>query len=106
MVDRHVAYVARTPGHKCLRCGKDISNRVASVKYCYECKKAIDKENHVKRKIYVAELEQRDKAKQLTFTLVKGMPVYYCPVCLRGYENTSLLDTFCRQCGQRLREEE
>ena len=51
-----VGYFRRTPGHKCERCGKDISNRHKTTKYCQECYNVVNRERKRKQDTYHAHL--------------------------------------------------
>ena len=93
-----MAYIARTPGLKCQRCGKDISERSSSTKWCFECGKEINRINAEKRKEYLATLEARDKPMQVRKPIENDH--FYCTGC------ESIITTehqaFCSNCGQRL----
>jgi hypothetical protein len=96
------SYLLRAPGQKCTRCGKDISDRAKGTQHCSACQHIIDTENAIKRKERKKLLEARDtvmppihKHEGKTYELV-------CAVC--GARALANMDTFCRQCEQRLKE--
>ena len=96
------SYLLRAPGQKCARCGKDISDRAKGTQHCTACQHVVDTENEIKRKARKKLLEARDTAippvhkhEGKTYELV-------CAVC--GARALANMDTFCRQCGQRLKE--
>ena len=91
-----MAYVARTPGQKCQRCGKDNSNRVAGTKWCYECAKIINREAIKRKRAYLLSLEARDKPKIIAN---KGTGKPACGLCNEPIQYAFI---FCPMCGQRI----
>lgn len=92
-----IYYVAYTPGLRCTICGKDISGRTATTKYCYECAKKIRAQQAKKIKEYTEMLKARDTVMRPCAGNCKvcGSPV------LDGFEQVY----FCFFCGQRIKEE-
>lgn len=87
-------YISRTPGLKCQKCGRDISGRAASTKWCFDCSKEVAKLADREHKKYIAILEARDK-------VISTDNKYICPVCAKvSFEDPF----FCGYCGQRLKE--
>lgn len=82
-------YYSRSPGHVCERCGKDISNRHRSTKYCRSCYNELAKERKHQQELYHAHLEARDKVSMRN-------------CCKEFTSNTKYI--FCPVCGQRIKE--
>lgn len=93
-------YTRLSYDHYCEICGKDISNRVKSVKYCYECSAMLTKKRAEEKRELTKRLMSRDEVRKSIYLESKSSHV--CAVCLRyvGEE-----DNFCKHCGQRLKPE-
>ena len=107
-------FIARTPGLKCQRCGKDISGRAASTKHCFACSNELDKQRQRERKQKIKNLIARDTVKEVAYIVhtTDNCEVYYaiCPTCNMILESSvitrtpSVTGSFCKYCGQRLQE--
>lgn len=102
-------YVKKSFDHVCARCGKDLSYRSASAKYCFDCAKIINREAQKARDQQHKELIARDTVMKpiKEFTGVskqtgKSDTYLICPKC-RSVSNK--YNRFCRHCGQRLKED-
>lgn len=83
-------YVRSAPGHKCQRCGADISFRAPSTKWCRACSEELNRTRQRQQRKYTDKLKRRDRVqKQLK-------------ICCKYYKDTNKEYTFCPVCGQRL----
>ena len=100
-------YLAASPGKVCIKCGKSIADR-RGTDYCLECRAELDKERNKKKHSLVKQLIERDTVQVCTIKTCEsrrtGLQKKYivCPSCDKV---CNMHDTFCRYCGQRLREE-
>lgn len=97
-------YVNRSPGLKCQHCGKPIPQRAPGTKYCHECAAIVARERAAMKREREKKLIARDTAKGTIYNATKmGLDSFLCPECAK---EVSVFDTFCRYCGQRLKNDE
>ena len=100
-MDNPSTYIRRSPGHKCEKCGADISFRNPNTKYCTDCKKHMFNEKQRHEREHYKILAARDTAMEPVASLWNEKTLT-CPRC-RDVVIAS--ENFCSNCGQRLKED-